>query len=429
MNNKGQVLGEVGNLSAGLRYPVVWTNGVAQALPIPSGYSYIANLSTYKINDSGTVIGTVENAGTQRTHIAVWKDGIPTVLPDPPISGCSGNGSSYSYALNNAGSILGTTGYPSSAACLAVWVYNGSSFRFVPTPVLPECTHLPPGYGDGLNYTVAAMNDAGAVVEDVSNIFCTPPYGGSAPFTADGFVIQPSGSYSLLPLGNLFQGTPSYINNLGEALGYYPDPTTLLFWDSNGIHTIGRGGYAYLNNLGQVAYSTGAEGAQGFFIWQNGVSTPMPFPAGLFGPDEDPVTAGFNDAGQVAIQNGNTGYLLTPSGACAQNVTSQVQVTRGGFRLDLTTQHFAQLITITNTGASSIQGPISLALDNLPTSASLFGTSGATLCDAPNGSPYLNAPAASLAPGASTTLTLNFIDAALTGITYTTRVLAGPGGR
>src|SRR5580704_1310385 len=86
MNNKGQVLGEVGNLSAGLRYPVVWTNGVAQALPIPSGYSYIANLSTYKINDSGTVIGTVENAGTQRTHIAVWKDGIPTVLPDPPIS-------------------------------------------------------------------------------------------------------------------------------------------------------------------------------------------------------------------------------------------------------------------------------------------------------------------------------------------------------
>jgi hypothetical protein len=67
---------------------------------------------------------------------------------------------------------------------------------------------------------------------------------------------------------------------------------------------------------------------------------------------------------------------------------------------------------VTNTSGSSIAGPISVALDNVPANAMLFGISGATLCDLFQGSPYVNLAAASLDPGAAVTGTVEFIDTA-----------------
>src|SRR5262245_19447093 len=40
MNNSGQVLGEAGSPGAAVRFPVLWTNGVPQPLPMPSGSVY-----------------------------------------------------------------------------------------------------------------------------------------------------------------------------------------------------------------------------------------------------------------------------------------------------------------------------------------------------------------------------------------------------
>jgi hypothetical protein len=270
------------------------------------------------------------------------------------------------------------------------------------------------------------MNDADQVLEDVNNFFCVG-------FPAvEPAILQPSGSYAFVSLGTLAALRGTSINNRGDVLGFYTAPTHLVVSDANGIHDLGPSGFGFLNNLGQVAYiSNPQEFSYQIQIWQNGVSTPIQVPAGLpLDPHNVPGLGGFNDAGQIAVQiPGGNGYLLSPSGPCSQDVSSQVQITRGGFRYNRSTGHFTQTLTVTNTSGSSIAGPISLALDNVPANATLFGITGATLCNAPQGSPYLNLAAASLDPGVPVAGTVEFIDTAMTGITYNIRALAGAGGR
>jgi hypothetical protein len=119
-----------------------------------------------------------------------------------------------------------------------------------------------------------------------------------------------------------------------------------------------------------------------FELWQNGVSTAIQLPAGLCGRDDFPASAWLNDAGQFTAGDGAAFYFLPPSGGrCVVDVTSQVQVNRGGFRYNHSTGHFIKTVTVTNTSGCSIWGPISVALANVPANGTLFGISGATLCD------------------------------------------------
>jgi hypothetical protein len=156
-------------------------------------------------------------------------------------------------------------------------------------------------------------------------------------------------------------------------------------------------------------------------------------PVGLFSPDDFPAPGPLNDAGQFIAGDGANFYLLSPTGPCGQDVTSQVQITRTGFRYNRSTGLFALIGSVTNVSGSSIPGPISLVVDNLSTNASLHGISGDTLCAAPQGSPYIDigniGPGQMLPSGASISGAIDFIDTAQTGITYNLRVLAGPGGR
>jgi len=156
LNNAGQVLGDDcvnGTGCVGVdRFPGVWTNGVINPLPIPAGYSYIASLEYYAINDSGMVVGTLQVTGTNTSHVVVWTNGVPAVLPDAPIPGegstCSTSGSSSSFGLTAAGHIVGSTSYPSTQpggqGCSGYWVYNGATFRVLPVPIPAQCAQLPP---------------------------------------------------------------------------------------------------------------------------------------------------------------------------------------------------------------------------------------------------------------------------------------------
>ncbi|HTS21715.1 MAG TPA: hypothetical protein VMN79_07870 [Casimicrobiaceae bacterium] len=114
--------------------------------------------------------------------------------------------------------------------------------------------------------------------------------------------------------------------------------------------------------------------------------------------------------------------------ACAVNVSAQLQVTRSGFGYNLATQRFTQTVTMKNVAGSTVGAPLSLALDNLSTNATVYAPSGMTSCAAPAGSPFINW-SGSLAPGASATIVLQFTNPTKAGITYATRVLAGSGGR
>jgi hypothetical protein len=53
------------------------------------------------------------------------------------------------------------------------------------------------------------------------------------------------------------------------------------------------------------------------------------------------------------------------------------------------TQHVSQVVHISNNGTSAVPGPIFLALDNLPSGASLVNADGNTTVLAPLGSPFI----------------------------------------
>jgi hypothetical protein len=109
---------------------------------------------------------------------------------------------------------------------------------------------------------------------------------------------------------------------------------------------------------------------------------------------------------------------------CATDISSQITITRGGFRFNHATSSFVQTVTLTNNG-TALSGA-SLILDNLSAAATLNGSGGTTQCDAPLGSPWISIPG-TLAAGQSISLTLTFSDPTQAGIQYSTRVLGGNG--
>ena len=173
-------------------------------------------------------------------------------------------------------------------------------------------------------------------------------------------------------------------------------------------------------------------------------SGPMP---GTVSPD--PTTAGVLD---VTGSHAYTGYgtfpitvvISGPGGTptatvtstaniqpaqIATNVTAQVSINRGGFIFNRATRRYVQTVTITNTGSAALTGPLSLVLDSLTPGATLVTETGTTQYVPPAGSPYQNAAAATLAPGASTSLVLQLTYTGTARFGYTPRVLAGPGAR
>ncbi|MES1254171.1 MAG: hypothetical protein ABUS56_01085 [Acidobacteriota bacterium] len=100
-------------------------------------------------------------------------------------------------------------------------------------------------------------------------------------------------------------------------------------------------------------------------------------------------------------------------------------VTRGGFVRDRRTGTYAQQVTITNNTTATETGPFFVVLDGLPESAALSNRTGVTATFAPLAAPYIQVPGASLAPGASASVVLQFTNPSNAGITYTPRVLNG----
>jgi len=131
--------------------------------------------------------------------------------------------------------------------------------------------------------------------------------------------------------------------------------------------------------------------------------------------DHDPVVVGLN---------------LHPDPA--SDVTAQLTITRTGLLRNRSTGRYAQTITVKNTSATPYAGPVSLVFDVLSANATLYGATGFTTVAAPLGSPYLNINVGldgTLTPGESVNVLVEFTNPTNQTITYTTRVLAGPGGR
>ena len=136
-----------------------------------------------------------------------------------------------------------------------------------------------------------------------------------------------------------------------------------------------------------------------------------------------------NASTTVIMDNPQTVTANFVACGCAADVSNSVTVTRLGFVLNLGTGRYSQTVTVTNNSPNTITGPISLVLDSLSSDAALFNATGTTdSLESPAGSPYLNVNV-NLAAGQKTSFTLQFTDPTHAAITYTTRVLVGPGAR
>jgi Divergent InlB B-repeat domain len=112
---------------------------------------------------------------------------------------------------------------------------------------------------------------------------------------------------------------------------------------------------------------------------------------------------------------------------CVADVSAYVTVTRGPIVLNPITKRYAQTITVTNNSATLVAGPIFLVLDGLSGNAKLYNLAGTTdSIELPAGSPYVSVNG-SLAPGQMASFSLQFTNPTNTTISYSTRLLAGPG--
>jgi CSLREA domain-containing protein len=160
------------------------------------------------------------------------------------------------------------------------------------------------------------------------------------------------------------------------------------------------------------------------------VVTAIPNPGFAFSGWLGNVTAPTNASTTVVMNQPQTITANFVVCNCPTDVSALITVTRGGYVFNLGTGRYAQTVTLTNNSAVTLTGTFSLVLDSLSANATLFNENGATGASfPPAGSPYINAPTATLAPGQSTSIVLQFTDPTKAAITYSTRVLAGPGPR
>jgi predicted extracellular nuclease len=102
------------------------------------------------------------------------------------------------------------------------------------------------------------------------------------------------------------------------------------------------------------------------------------------------------------------------------DVTSGMKYSATGMTLNRATGKFSGSITFTNTSGAAFTGPLQFVLQNLPAGVTLDGKSGDF-----NGAPYLTLPGASLAAGASVTVTTTFTNPNKASILYTPKLYTG----
>jgi hypothetical protein len=102
------------------------------------------------------------------------------------------------------------------------------------------------------------------------------------------------------------------------------------------------------------------------------------------------------------------------------DVTASSTITRSALVPNRVTGKYSATVKVTNTGTTTLNGPLHLVLEGLTSGVTLDGKSGDQ-----GGAPYLTLAAGSLAPGASVSVTTTFTNPSKTSIGYTPKLFSG----
>ncbi|HVX15776.1 MAG TPA: NF038129 family PEP-CTERM protein [Pirellulales bacterium] len=134
-------------------------------------------------------------------------------------------------------------------------------------------------------------------------------------------------------------------------------------------------------------------------------------------------TAGdFQATVTVSDQLGDSG-TQTFSAQVLGDVTDRVRIESSGLIFNPATGLYVGHITYTNTSSSALSGPLPIVLENLPAGVALANGAGTT---GPGGEPYLKDTAATVAPGESRDVLVQFSDPSGTPINYAPGVFDPP---
>jgi hypothetical protein len=106
--------------------------------------------------------------------------------------------------------------------------------------------------------------------------------------------------------------------------------------------------------------------------------------------------------------------------AVVLNVSGQVSVTQTGFAVNHATSLWTATLTVYNTSATPIGGPIQVVLTNLSSNATMMNATGVF-----SGNPYILVSVGTLAPGASASVPIQFTNTTKGSITFTPVAYSG----
>ena len=462
INRFGQVTGSsntaLPNGNGGPAHVFLWNPDAPNAssgklLDLTPGSAGIDDEQNVRINDFGQVLYTDGSTipGVQRQPF-LWTPSTP----NGPVGTANAlvGVTSVGVGINNSGQVVGRM-FP--GLCFAWTPFNrngtaGSINHHFDTTRQQDL----PGYGVGDCLQANGINDRGQAAGTAGAGFFSRPFvhnGGVPPFPNAGNldfgaievtdIVGPGPNSD--PNDQTFNGGAVAINAAGHVVGGMTLPGVGVhpfLWNGTTLIDVapasGGGGAALGLNandqvVGQMATLTPGGGA---FLYDRGTTYQLlnlVEPVTRQGWSALSTAFAINDRGQIVgtgVFNGQgRAFLATPvTPACADEVSAEMQVTRGGF-LAGPGGSVRQIVTLTNTSPLAIAGPLSLVLEGLSANASLANAAGKTVCAIPPNDPFITS-AGSLAPGANTQVLLIFSDPTRTPITYpATRVLSGPGPR
>jgi probable HAF family extracellular repeat protein len=173
INDRGQIVGTALPPEPPL-HAFLWEEGVMQDLGTLGGNSEATQ--AFGINNSGAVVG-VSQTLSEEMHAFVWRNGVMQDL------GTLGGDSSYAYAINRAGQIVGGSRTSTSPQFNAGHAFIWERGRII--DLNEVVTNLP---ADVVLEVARAINDDGSIVGTTCTQFCEP----GATATYHGYLLIPN---------------------------------------------------------------------------------------------------------------------------------------------------------------------------------------------------------------------------------------------